>query len=79
MVVQVVVLAEDSKIQDLLKEQGINIPSCAEIAPVQVIHGKEETSIHMFMKMLQLNSSVNHAKILSAEIRYSLLSLEDQR
>lgn len=35
-VVQIVVLAEDKKIQGLLGEQGFNIKSCTEIAPIQV-------------------------------------------
>jgi hypothetical protein len=35
-VVQVVVLAEDKRIQDLFKEQGFDINTCAEIAPIQV-------------------------------------------
>ena len=36
-VVQVVVLAEDRRIQNLLKEQDLIIPTCAEIAPIQVL------------------------------------------
>jgi phosphorylase kinase alpha/beta subunit len=35
-VVQIVVLAEDKKIQGLLKEQGFTIRTCSEIAPIQV-------------------------------------------
>jgi phosphorylase kinase alpha/beta subunit len=35
-VVQIVVLAEDKKIQGLLKEQGFTIKTCSEIAPIQV-------------------------------------------
>ena len=35
-VVQVVVLAEDKKIQDLLREQNIEISTRAEISPIQV-------------------------------------------
>jgi len=35
-VVQVVVLAEDKKIQGLLREQNIEIKTCAEISPIQV-------------------------------------------
>jgi hypothetical protein len=47
-VVQIVVLAEDKKIQGLLKEQGFTIRTCSEIAPIQV----QPTSLNGIMKRL---------------------------
>jgi hypothetical protein len=38
-VVQIVVLAEDKKIQGLFSEQGFHIKSCSDIAPIQVAVG----------------------------------------
>ncbi|XP_023325881.1 probable phosphorylase b kinase regulatory subunit alpha [Eurytemora carolleeae] len=48
-VVQVVVLAEDSRIQNLLKEQDLIIPTCAEIAPIQVQPSRMLSHLYTFL------------------------------
>lgn len=48
-VVQVVVLAEDERIQALLKEQNICIPTCAEISPIQVQPSRMLSHLYTFL------------------------------
>lgn len=43
------VLAEDTKIQSYLKEQNINIPTCADIAPIQVQPSSMLSHLYTFL------------------------------